>query len=104
MQAGLRSPASLDSCAGVQVAGLEELFSALKADVEALFMQAPTVHLEALATQLHAMEPHLEELVTLQTPWRSGHRNLAAPSPVPPPPLRRRTPAVAPYSAFRDKG
>ena len=58
------------------MAGLEELFSALKADVEALFMQAPTVHLEALAAQLHAMEPHLEELVTLQATWHTGTETL----------------------------
>ena len=39
-------------------------------------MQAPTVHLEALATQLHAMEPHLEELVSLQPAWHTVTQTL----------------------------
>lgn len=47
----------------LQVAGLEELFAALKADVEAVFMQGPSVQLEARATQLQAMKPHIEGLV-----------------------------------------
>lgn len=47
------------------MAGLEEVFGALKADVEAVFMQGPTVQLEAVAVQLQALRPHLDELVRL---------------------------------------
>lgn len=42
---------------------MEELFASLRTDVEAVFMQAPTVQLEAVATKVEAMSPHLEELV-----------------------------------------
>lgn len=46
-----------------QVRELEDMFGSLRSDVEAVFMQAPSVQLEALATQLEAMGPHLDELV-----------------------------------------
>ena len=44
---------------------MEDLFGSLRSDVEAVFMQAPTVQLEAVATKVEAMSPHLEELVSL---------------------------------------
>ena len=43
---------------------MEELFADFRAGVEAVFMQGPTVQLEALATRLHATKPHLDELVS----------------------------------------
>ena len=46
-----------------QVSDMEELFGSLRTDVEAVFMQAPSVQLEAVATKVDAMRPHLEELV-----------------------------------------
>lgn len=55
--------APIEVHARLQVADLEEGFGGLRTDVEAVFMQAPTVHLEALATQVDAMTPHLDELV-----------------------------------------
>ena len=48
----------------LQVSGMEELFGSLRSDVEAVFMQAPTVQLEAVATKVEAMSPRLEELVS----------------------------------------
>lgn len=49
---------------GMQVASIEELFISLRADVEAVFMQAPTVDLEALATRVDSMKPDLEALAS----------------------------------------
>lgn len=46
---------------------MEELFGGLRSDVESVFMQAPTVQLEALATQVDTLQPRLEELVSHAT-------------------------------------
>lgn len=47
-----------------QVKAVEDLFSSLRADVEAVFMQAPTVQLEALATKVDSSQPLIEEMVS----------------------------------------
>ena len=49
----------------VQVAGLGQLFAALKEDVEALLLQAPSVSLDELAAQLHSTSTMLQEQVRL---------------------------------------
>ena len=50
----------------MQVAELEGLFGALRADVEALFMQAPSVDMDALAEQARDMRLHAAEQVICQ--------------------------------------
>lgn len=57
---------------------MEDLFGSLRSDVEAVFMQAPTVQLEALATKVEAMSPHLEELVSSLPECICSRRKLAA--------------------------
>lgn len=47
----------------MQVAGLGQLFAALKEDVEALLLQAPSVSLDELAAQLHSTSTMLQEQV-----------------------------------------
>ncbi|PSC71466.1 Autophagy-related 11 [Micractinium conductrix] len=50
---------------GSKVSELEGLFGALKADVEALFMQAPSVDLEALARELEEMHGQVDEQASI---------------------------------------
>lgn len=40
------------------------MFEGLRSEVEAVFMEAPTVNLEALAIQSGVMGPKLEEMVS----------------------------------------
>lgn len=47
----------------LQVSELEELFGLLQGDVEALFLQAPSVDLEALGVQLAGGQELVEEQV-----------------------------------------
>ena len=49
----------------VQVDQLSQLFGALKEDVEALLLQAPSVSLDELAAQLHSTSTMLQEQVGL---------------------------------------
>ena len=44
---------------------LDGLFESLKTEVEAVFMEAPSVNLEALALQAEAMQRSLDEMVRL---------------------------------------
>ncbi len=46
-----------------QVAELEGLLAGLRADVEALFMQAPSADVDQLAGQAADMQLHVEEQV-----------------------------------------
>ena len=50
-------------CAGLQVGELEGLFERLRGDVEALFMAAPSVDLQALARQLEGVHGQVDEQV-----------------------------------------
>ncbi|KAL4447174.1 hypothetical protein ABPG77_007207 [Micractinium sp. CCAP 211/92] len=50
---------------GSKVAELEALFGMLKADVEALFMQAPSVDLEALTRELEEMHGQVDEQASI---------------------------------------
>ncbi len=45
----------------MQVAELESLFEGLRSDVDALFMQTPSVDQEGLCRQSEEMHRHLEE-------------------------------------------
>ena len=47
----------------MQVGQLGQLFGALKQDVEALLLQAPSVSLDELAAQLHSTGTMLQEQV-----------------------------------------
>lgn len=47
---------------------LDGLFESLKTEVEAVFMEAPSVNLEALALQAEAMQRSLDEMVRIAPP------------------------------------
>lgn len=49
----------------LQVGELKATFSGLQLDVEAMFMQMPSVDLDELGSQLEAMQQHQQEQVGL---------------------------------------
>lgn len=52
-----------------KVTGLESLFQLLRRDVEGLFMQAPTVDLDALGKQLGDSEGLIDEQSSIVQVW-----------------------------------
>ena len=58
-----------DRSAVLQVGELKATFAGLQLDVEAMFMQMPSVDLDELGSQLEAMQHHQQEQVSQLPVW-----------------------------------
>lgn len=56
-----------DKVVSLQVEELKGTFAGLQLDVEAMFMQMPSVDLDQLGSQLEAMQQHQHEQVNLHS-------------------------------------